>query len=175
MIASILRYSLGTFLLITILYPFHLVSQKPTLLPFTHQELLEGRQLFSILRDHHGFLWVGCSDGLLRFDGYQFEEFHANPKDSTALQNDYINQIYEDTKGRIWVLSQDYVSVYHSQTRQFQSFPIPSQYFAAAIDIIEDKVGQMWITTAEGYGKLSLKKGWEEYQYLETVYAMDRI
>lgn len=129
--------------------------------------------MYCAIRDSRGFLWIGCTDGLLRFDGYKIREFNATVGDSTQLQNDYINTLFEDSKGNIWILSQEFVSVFDYQSEGFKSFRIPHESFATALSILEDSEGKIWIATTEGYGQVSPTKGWTDYKQTDSIDISD--
>jgi ligand-binding sensor domain-containing protein len=38
----------------------------------------------TIVQDRFGYLWLGTTNGLLRFDGYTFESYRHDPADSTT-------------------------------------------------------------------------------------------
>src|SRR6476620_5729650 len=56
-----------------------------------------------IMQDHYGFLWFATKDGLNRYDGYRFVIYRHNPSDSSSIADNYIETIFEDSKGRLWV------------------------------------------------------------------------
>src|SRR5262245_46474623 len=57
----------------------------------------------AVLRDRAGFLWLGASDGLTRFDGYSFTRFRHDPSDPGSLSENSIRTIMEDSKGTLWI------------------------------------------------------------------------
>lgn len=59
--------------------------------------------IYSILQDKQGFLWLGTSTGLLRYDGHVFKRYSHNPSDSTSLSGDFIWSIAEDSSGDLWI------------------------------------------------------------------------
>lgn len=81
---------------------------------------LSNSQVNCILKDSKGFVWIGTKYGLNRYDGYRFREFHSNIKDSTALLSDYVDKLYEDIDGKIWVQQELKYCVYDPKTEQFQ-------------------------------------------------------
>ena len=54
-----------------------------------------------IYQDTKGFVWIGTSYGLNRYDGYRFRTYYSDPNDSTTLRNNYVDQIFEDAAGRL--------------------------------------------------------------------------
>ena len=40
-----------------------------------------------LYQDSRGFVWIGTSYGLNRYDGYRFRTFYNDPNDTTTLRN----------------------------------------------------------------------------------------
>ncbi len=57
----------------------------------------------NITQDRYGFIWLGTTDGLNRFDGRNFIVYRNIPGDTTSLANNIINAICADSSGRVWV------------------------------------------------------------------------
>jgi len=72
-------------------------------LPVRHYGAAEG--LYSlgaqaVLRDRIGFLWVGTQNGLFYFNGRSFVEHRVKDQ---PLTRDYIDTLFEDFSGGIWI------------------------------------------------------------------------
>ena len=52
-----------------------------------------------ILQDSRGYLWIGTSGGLSRFDGYGFVNYGM----SDGLPSESVQAVLEDREGRLWV------------------------------------------------------------------------
>lgn len=66
----------------------------------------------SMAEDDEGFIWLGTMDhGLLRFDGTQYLHFFASGS-ATSLSADRVNDVFEDSKGRLWVATQKGFDLY---------------------------------------------------------------
>ena len=58
-------------------------------------EGVSSSQVNSILRDRNGYVWLGTSYGLNRYDGYRVRTFFSYEKDTTTLRNNRIDEIQE--------------------------------------------------------------------------------
>lgn len=72
-----------------------------------------------ITQDSRGFIWVGTSKGLSRYDG---ETFRVYDRDDLGLISDYIFCIEEDLDGNIWVGTDNGVSRYDYRKDRFEPF-----------------------------------------------------
>lgn len=127
---------------------------------------LSHNQVNCFLRDRKGFLWAGTASGLNRFDGYSLKVFVNRAQDSTSLVDNYINKLFEDPDGRIWVTTYFGVCVYtpekinfdRNPDRLLEEYGIPE---GRILDIVSDKRGNFWfIHEREGlyrYDSISAK------------------
>ena len=70
---------------------------------YSEDDGLLNQKINCLLQDSRGFIWVGTSDGLFRFDGYKFTAFRHNYRDTNSISGNQINSLSEDNKGRIWI------------------------------------------------------------------------
>lgn len=70
---------------------------------YTMEEGLSQNSATAILQDALGFLWVGTTVGLNRYDGYSFTQFKQRNADSTSLADDHIRFLFEDSNARLWI------------------------------------------------------------------------
>lgn len=81
---------------------------------------LSSSQVNCVFRDSRGFVWIGTSYGLNRYDGYRFKTYYSNNRDTTTIRDNYITQIYEAFDGKLWIqLGMDYC-VYDPVTESFE-------------------------------------------------------
>jgi PAS domain S-box-containing protein len=57
----------------------------------------------SIAESADGFLWMGGDAGIIRWDGYEFREYPAEPTRPGGLRNADVDILHRDTAGRLWV------------------------------------------------------------------------
>ena len=77
-----------------------------TTLSFQHLSVEQGlsfNEVTAILQDSRSFIWFGTANGLNKYDGYSFTVYKTNLLDSTSLSDNYINTLYEDAHGDLWI------------------------------------------------------------------------
>jgi len=73
---------------------------------FEHLSLEQGLSQTTvkcILQDRKGYLWFGTSDGLNKYDGYNFTIYRNQAMDPHSISDDNISAMAEDHSGAIWI------------------------------------------------------------------------
>ncbi len=129
---TILKYSCLKSVLLIILLNFVCPgaisgqSEKYTFRHLTIEEGLSQSTIFGILQDRVGFMWFGTTDGLNRYDGYNFTHFFHSEFDSNSISGNSIREIYEDSKGNIWIGTVEGVlNKFHRPTETFTRYKLP--------------------------------------------------
>lgn len=96
---------------IVLLLFFHeLNAQKPQ--PgggelYAIDEGLSDRKVTQIIQDKFGFLWVGTSNGLNRFDGYEFDIFNNYPGNPLQISDNVVEKLFLDKDGNLVIVYQN--------------------------------------------------------------------
>ena len=78
---------------------------------------LPHNQINVIHKSSDGYMWFGTGAGLVRYDGYRFRTFQYDPRDSSGLSGGSVEDITEDSCGRLWLRSEGgRYSIYLPQT-----------------------------------------------------------
>lgn len=70
---------------------------------FSQESGLPNNQIQCIYQDQKGWIWLGTSQGLSRFDGYRFDKFVNIPDDTTSLSGNLVRAIFEDHRGNLLI------------------------------------------------------------------------
>jgi ligand-binding sensor domain-containing protein/signal transduction histidine kinase len=114
---------------------------------------LSNGNVYCVLQDRRGYLWVGTGDGLNRYDGYSFVTYRHNPRDSFSLADNQILTLKEDRSGIIWIgTKRGGLHSFDWRTGKFHNFRHdprnPKSLGDDLVDAIyEDRQGVLWIGT----------------------------
>jgi ligand-binding sensor domain-containing protein/serine phosphatase RsbU (regulator of sigma subunit) len=104
---------------------------------------LPGNSVFAIQQTQDGYLWIGTQDGLVRFDGLNFELY--NKKKNPQLKSNVIRALYEDRRGTLWIGTTSGGLTYLKEG-EFFTYPIKDHKTLYRISAInEDQWGTLWI------------------------------
>lgn len=117
----------------------------------------------AIEQDQQGFIWIGGSNGLARYNGHSFELFRHNPKDAKSLSNNFVWDLLVDRRGRLWVATTNGLNQFIPETQSFERYVNRLDDPASLISndvytLMEDRHGQLWIGTRDGLARLDAER-----------------
>jgi ligand-binding sensor domain-containing protein len=77
------------------------MAQEPLQFSFTHYNTASGllsNQVNTIVQDKDGYLWIGTTDGLQRFDGIRYKSFQHKENDPGSLPPNPVWQLMVDKR-----------------------------------------------------------------------------
>jgi len=100
-------------------------------------------------------MWFGTSNGLNRWDGYNFRIFMHNPNDSNSISNNFIWSLHADTWGCIWIGTNNGLNQYNPRTERFIRYTHNESDSSSISNntvhaIFEDHTGNIWFGTENG-------------------------
>ncbi|MCK4761751.1 MAG: helix-turn-helix domain-containing protein [Candidatus Aminicenantes bacterium] len=103
----------------------------------------------SITQTPDGYLWIGTTKGLVRFDGVTFSIKHfAGKKKTYPLE---IRSLFVDSAGNLWIGRADCLTLYRYQTGRFKTFTGSDGITADGVRRIKDDMrGNLWISFTTG-------------------------
>jgi ligand-binding sensor domain-containing protein/signal transduction histidine kinase len=132
-----------------------MVPQDLTMRTWNKQQGLPDDSVTAVLQSHDGYLWVGTSSGLARFDGTKFTLMSPqNWKTNSPL---CVTALCEDSKGKLWIGTQDNGLLCYDDgvVRWVMLHMFDSQ---TVNSIAEDAQGTLWIGTPSGLARLQGEK-----------------
>ena len=116
--------------------------------------------ILCMIQDSEGYIWAGTFYGLNRYNGYNFDVFYADKKDTNSMLIDMASSLCEDSDGNIWVGTWG-ISIFNKKTEKFRNF-LPQESggtvsYGGISAFAEDARKNMWIGTTGG--------GLDKYDY----------
>jgi signal transduction histidine kinase/ligand-binding sensor domain-containing protein/DNA-binding response OmpR family regulator len=126
---------------------------------FSTEQGLSSGNITAVAQTKDGYLWVGTTDGLNRFDGYNFKVYQNDPQDSSSLGDNNITTLFVDSHDNLWIGTKNNgLSRYVSARNNFKNYPyvaydnkqISSYYITK---IIEDSNQKLWVASIMGLNR----------------------
>lgn len=131
-------------------------NEKPSV-NFTNLQTEEGlanNHIAALTQDSFGFIWVGTTNGLCRYDSK--EEFTTYNESNSGLKSNNIRALLTDSKNNIWIGTRLGGLSYFNQSNGTWSTYMHNPEDPNSISndeiltIIEDRKGRIWIGTENG-------------------------
>ena len=140
---------------------------------FELQSELSNMNVKTVVRDSIGYLWIGTQNGLNRYDGTRVKQYFANPKDPSSLSDNYIQYLFVDSEGVLWILVPDSFLRYNENTDSFTRYQFTDEkkntHTSNPGAITEGADGIIWIGTPEqGLYSFDKKTGKFEFKPLNA-------
>ena len=130
--------------------------------------------IFTLLKDQSGYFWLGTPEGLVRYDGYDFETYTQGGRNHIQLVTPDAGNIFIDSRQRLWIGSWGKgVALYNSSLELINHFQHDSNNPNSigsnlAQAFFEDSRGRIWIGT-NGGGLALYREGTQDFM----VYPAD--
>lgn len=113
-------------------------------------------------QDRQGFVWIGTSDGLNRYDGHQFTVFRHQVDDEQSISSNIIIAITEDADGYLWIGTGAGLNRFDRKTEQFRRYLHDPQNPASIshntiTGIVQFHGGDLWLSTFNGLNRFNIE------------------
>ncbi|MFA6582457.1 MAG: two-component regulator propeller domain-containing protein, partial [Paludibacter sp.] len=124
---------------------------------------LSRNMVADIFRDSRGFMWISTSNGLDRYDGYEFIHFNSRNMEN-HLQNDNVHCVEEDKNGNLWIGTENGLYLLNYQSGEIESVSVLLRnrlnLISKSINFIKkDESGDIWVGYDNGLAKLHYTSG----------------
>jgi ligand-binding sensor domain-containing protein/signal transduction histidine kinase len=107
---------------------------------------LPSANVYCIIQDSRGYLWLGTENGLSCFDGVEFKNYSRE----NGLADNRIHSILEDRKGNIWIGTDKGVVSGLSSAGLMKNNLRNNLHDSGVYSIVEDENGKIWFGTSNG-------------------------
>jgi len=131
--------------LILILFVSLPVNAQMQLTRYDTEKGMPSNMSEAILRDSHGFLWIGTYNGLSKYDGAKFQNYPITDS-SNGVYGSTVFKVFENSKQQLWIGTHKGLSNYDKINDKF-NLVIKN---ICVLDIDESKDGMLWVSTFSG-------------------------
>ncbi|GAB6011505.1 hybrid sensor histidine kinase/response regulator transcription factor [Viscerimonas tarda] len=165
----------------------NLVEEQGNKISFRHFFENDGNRSYVryLYQDSKGLIWVGCSDGLIRFDPDElmknpkaFVTYHLDLKRKNSLNSNDVMTIYEDNSGQVWIGTSGgglnkYVKATDKEEEHFVAYTTEEGLSGDIVSgIIEDHEQNLWISGESGISKFDQKNNsFISYYFSDFTYG----
>lgn len=172
-------FCLFAFLFLFFFARFFTSAEQLPLKKYTTADGLARDYINKIVRDSHGYLWFCTSEGLSRFDGYEFVNYTRDH----GLPHRQVRDLLETSKGVYWVGTNNGLVRFNPKgvvskdsNAKNQMFEVylksksdDSNTYIAINDIFEDSRGVVWVGTTEGLYRIDEIDGRMETHRVDVI------
>ena len=153
---------------------------------YSNKEGFNQNTINTIAQGAYGALWFGTSNGLIKYDGYDFTRYTIESSNETSISNNLIKKLYTDSAGILWIGTVEGMEVYIPSLERFYRVPLPSKVNVS--HIAADAYGNIWfsgqkelyvcrlVDVTKGKFEVSenLLKTHPKYRFLNDFYFVDK-
>jgi ligand-binding sensor domain-containing protein/signal transduction histidine kinase/DNA-binding response OmpR family regulator len=131
---------------------------------YSISEGLSDNFIHCIFQDSKGWIWIGTSYGILRYDGYNFIKLQTNSPESESLGKTLVRTIYEDKSGVLWIGTENQ-GIYIYDRREYGIKQLKNQNKQISLNnnsiwaITGDTFDNLWIGSEDGLLKYNYNTG----------------
>ena len=157
------------FILLVLLFPAGLIGQFPNIgiERLSIKEGLDVHSVLALIQDQKGFIWLGASNGLYKYDGYSFTYYKQplNCQNCNTAELGEVVDLLQDDKGIIWILSNAGITLFDPEREKsvllvdFSAIDSTwSKGFRGLLKMTRDSKNNVWATGPEGLVKITSKR-----------------
>ncbi|MGQ1788091.1 hybrid sensor histidine kinase/response regulator transcription factor [Saccharicrinis sp. GN24d3] len=120
----------------------NVISGNKRIEKFLNEQGFFQNTISAIVSDKLGYLWIATPNGLVRYDGYSFEYFYHDSRNSASIPGNKIKNLLNDSEGKLWIGTDQGLCIYLVDKEQFISINYDVKNVAF---IKEDAQKKIWV------------------------------
>ncbi len=135
----------------TVAPPAPVLAATPQFRHYNIDQGLPSSNVYTVVQDARGAIWMGTISGLARFDGNRFRVYRHIPGDASSLASDDVSSVLVDGKGRLWASGENSgINLFLPATGGFRHFrhePGRADSLAGndVMALAEGRDGSLWV------------------------------
>lgn len=138
-----------------LLIKISLHAQNPAYFQTSIDDGLPSNEVYSIVEDRKGFIWIGCDAGLYKYDGVRFHSYKSKKQKTKAITG-----LCVSSSGKIYCYNFS-GQIFYIENDSLQSL---SSWNGKVSNIVCDKKNNLWVCGEKGINRYNeLEKSWVNY------------
>ena len=164
-------------ILLGLFWPIHVVWCQSSIVYLGLDKGLSNDFVTAIFQDGEGFMWFGTSNGLNRYDGYEFKVFKNDPLSKNTLPDNRVTAVAESPSAQLYVATKGGLAVIDPNRTQCEQVLVTSPKGNRPLNfpihqIEKDILGQLFVHGgSEGLFKIEETKTGSVAQKIPLHYA----
>ena len=130
-----------------------------------------------IYQDSYGYIWIGTSDGLNRYNGNEFKIYKNSKSDENTISNNVITSLVEDNNKNLWIGTYSGLNKMNLVTGDITRYLISQEDKNTSNSVIEelmvDSKGRLWVCSISSLNLYDSKN--DKFIKIETDLLNDKI
>lgn len=175
MLRGYLRYMIFMVLVVSCLCSAVAESGLIAAEQYTIKDGLSNSHVTTLFQDSRGYIWVGTTDGLNRYDGYGFVVFRHHPLIDSTIVGNYIQTITETPDGNIWIGTRNSgIAIWQKENGKFLNIGKDSELFKTLREYgvfgMRTDGDNVWIKTRNAIARMNYRtKVFTKYDHYSSV------
>ena len=132
------------------------ILPDPPHINFNTQDGLSNKNIYALVKDANGYVWLATNNGLNRFNGHKFSAFYFKQDDPLSLSSNTITALLTDSNGSLWVGTDQGLNLYDADSGQFKRITIPLDSGPVYVSALAELKGVLYVGTSAGIYKLDI-------------------
>lgn len=116
---------------------------------------LASNEVTCIVQDNLGFMWFGTTNGLCRYDGYQFKTYRSDYLSPSFFVSNHILLMEKDVEGNLWIVTTKEFVKFNPVTGRTTPVNIDTYLLNKIKSLLITRKGEILIGTTVGIYKYS--------------------
>lgn len=125
------------------------------------QSILSASFIRVVRGDQNGNIYIGMDNSgfqILNPETMEIQTFSYEKGNENSLSNNNIQDMFIDSKGMVWITTTAGLNRYNPENKTFKKYSTADGFLTNFfVSLIEDKLGNFWVSTAAGISKMSFK------------------
>lgn len=138
----------------------------------TTNEGLISNEVTCFIQDDAGFMWIGTTNGLCRYDGYEFKTYKSNYLTPDFFTGNSIKFVSKDSQNRLWIVTTLGLNVFDLYTGKIKKYSLEAIGCAVINTVAVSRDNVAYIGTELGVLRLDEATGTFE-NIITDAYGVD--